>query len=274
MPELPEVEITKRGIEPYIINNKLINIQVLQPKLRYLMNPSFAKELIGHKILSVSRRAKYLILKTKTKKIILHLGMSGSLRIEHKNQNPLRKHDHVVFEFADELCLHFHDPRRFGFILDYAVDFTPEYLLKLAPEPLTDAFNSDYLQGALKNRHKAIKVAIMDQTLVVGVGNIYASETLFMTKIHPETPCNQLTPEDIEMLVKNIKIVLALSIEQGGTTLKDFINPNGNPGYFVQQLAVYGQIGKECKVCNTLIERKVLGQRATFWCPKCQQLSA
>ena len=204
MPELPEVETTKRGIEPFILGKKISNIQVFQPRLRYLMSTNFIENLIDQRVVSIERRAKYILINTESKKIILHLGMSGSLRIE---LSPIerRKHDHVIFEFQDyqspqdSVFLYFHDPRRFGFILDYPQSTTPEFLMKLAPEPLSDIFNAEYLINVFKGRKKAIKIAIMDQALVVGVGNIYASEALFMAKIHPETICSELTLEAKEL---------------------------------------------------------------------------
>lgn len=278
MPELPEVETTKRGIEPFLLGKKIQNIQIFQPRLRYPISDHFTKHLINQRVTSIDRRAKYLLIHTESRKIILHLGMSGSLRIELSSIER-RKHDHVIFEFqnddaqSDAVFLYFHDPRRFGFIQEYPQSITPEFLIKLAPEPLSDSFDTDYLFNILKKRKKAIKVAIMDQNLVVGVGNIYASEALFMAGIHPETLSSDLTINQISNLVIMIKRVLNAAILQGGTTLKDFVNPSGNPGYFAQTLNVYGKQQKPCNVCQTPIQRQILGQRATYWCPHCQMLT-
>lgn len=278
MPELPEVETTKRGIEPFLLGKKIQNIQIFQPRLRYPISDHFTEHLINQRVTSIDRRAKYLLIHTESRKIILHLGMSGSLRIELSSIER-RKHDHVIFEFqnddaqSDAVFLYFHDPRRFGFIQEYPQSITPEFLIKLAPEPLSDSFDTDYLFNILKKRKKAIKVAIMDQNLVVGVGNIYASEALFMAGIHPETLSSDLTINQISNLVIMIKRVLNAAILQGGTTLKDFVNPSGNPGYFAQTLNVYGKQQKPCNVCQTPIQRQILGQRATYWCPHCQMLT-
>lgn len=268
MPELPEVETTRRGIEPFILNKRIDDIIVRQEKLRYPL-PQTIGMLIGKKVINVGRRAKYLLFYTETDLIVMHLGMSGSFRVETESA-PLRKHDHVIFVLEDHSELRYHDPRRFGFIQMMPKNEIPDYLLKLAPEPLSDAFNEEYFKEKAKNKTAPVKSFIMDQKYVVGVGNIYANEALFLSKIHPDTAVGNLTKKQITTLISSIKSVLEEAIAVGGTTLKDFVNPEGVPGYFAQSLFVYGRAGEKCLKCHSEIHRKVIGQRATFWCPKCQ----
>ncbi len=269
MPELPEVETVRAGISPHIKGAKIRGVEVYHRQLRYPI-PKEIEQLYGATIEDVERRAKYLILTTSKGKVLIHLGMSGAIRIlsddfEHK------KHDHFVLRLSEEKVLIYNDPRRFGFILLYGNDEPIPFLEKLAPEPLSDAFSAEYLHPKLKGRTRPIKSILMDQAFVVGAGNIYANESLFMAGIDPKRPANNLSFGEVERLVAEVKKVLARAIEQGGTTLKDFTTPDGSPGYFAQELLVYGQKGQPCPLCGQEIVRIVLGNRATYFCPQCQK---
>lgn len=269
MPELPEVETVRAGISPYVEGAEIRGVEIYHHQLRYPI-PVAIEKLYGTIIEKVERRAKYLILTTAKEKVLIHLGMSGSIRIlpddfEHK------KHDHFVLRLSGGKVLVYNDPRRFGFILLYGRDEVIPFLEKLAPEPLTDDFTAEYLHPKLRGRTRPIKSILMDQAFVVGAGNIYANESLFMAGIDPRRPANNLSYEEVERLVSEVKKVLARAIEQGGTTLKDFTTPNGSPGYFAQELLVYGQKGQPCPLCEQEIERVVLGNRATYFCPQCQK---
>ncbi|MHC5224598.1 bifunctional DNA-formamidopyrimidine glycosylase/DNA-(apurinic or apyrimidinic site) lyase [Ignatzschineria sp. LJL83] len=268
MPELPEVETVKAGISPHIVGKKVRGVEIHHPTLRYPI-PIEIEKIYGEAIEKVERRAKYLIIYTSHYKVLIHLGMSGAIRVLD-DEIDLKKHDHFVLQMEGDKKLVYNDPRRFGFILLYGKDEVIPFLEKLAPEPLSDEFTAEYLFPKLKTRTRPIKSLLMDQEFVVGAGNIYANESLFMAGIHPERPANNLTMDDVEKLVFEVKKVLARAIEQGGTTLKDFTTPDGSPGYFAQELLVYGQKGQPCVICDTLIERIVLGNRATYFCTKCQ----
>ncbi|MCF6767193.1 bifunctional DNA-formamidopyrimidine glycosylase/DNA-(apurinic or apyrimidinic site) lyase [Thiotrichales bacterium 19S11-10] len=268
MPELPEVETVKRGLCPYLEKNTIKSVNLYHHTLRYPI-PNL-DHLSNQKIISIKRRSKYLVFEFSHGNLIAHLGMSGIFRL-YESPFPERiKHDHLEFYF-DNYLLRYHDPRRFGAILwtDTPLDEYP-LLQSLGPEPLSDNFNVNYLANRLKHIKKAIKLAIMDSKIVCGVGNIYASEALFKAKIHPKTPANQLNSTQYKTLVNEIKSILTLAIEQGGTTLKDFKNSNGKPGYFTQKLNVYAKDKNPCIRCKTPIEKITLGQRSTFFCPKCQ----
>lgn len=269
MPELPEVETVRAGIEPHIVGKKVRGIEVRNERLRYPI-PKEIEKLYGETIQSVERRAKYLLLYTDTYKVLIHLGMSGAIRVLDDDFE-LKKHDHFILQIEGEKVLVYNDPRRFGFILIYGKNELIPFLEKLAPEPLSDEFNAQYLYPKLRTRTRPIKSLLMDQEFVVGAGNIYANESLFMAGIHPERPANNLNPEEIERLVDEVKKVLQRAIIQGGTTLKDFTTPDGSPGYFAQELMVYGQKDQPCVICQTPIERIVLGNRATYFCPQCQK---
>lgn len=272
MPELPEVETSLRGVEPYLQGQTIKQIIARTPKLRWAI-PAELSQMQGAKILSLSRRAKYLILHTDKGDIIVHLGMSGSLGILKASDNlPAGKHDHVDLLTESGVILRYNDPRKFGCWLWAEKAEEHELLKKLGPEPLSDAFTSGYLFKKGRKKTVAIKNFIMNNEVVVGVGNIYACESLFMAGIHPELSAQNLTQKQCERLVKVIKEVLTKSIIQGGTTLKDFIQPDGKPGYFAQVLQVYGRKGEECHDCGAIIETKVVGQRNTYFCPKCQKL--
>ena len=270
MPELPEVETTCRGLIPHVAGNRVTGLSVYQPRLRIPV-PESLDELIGQRIGSIHRRAKYLIFETDKGRMIIHLGMSGSLRICDDSM-PLRKHDHVVFELESGQQMRFHDPRRFGL-----VDWTSgawevmRWFKDLGPEPLMDDFNGGYLVDAAKGRKVAIKSFLMTNQVVVGVGNIYASEALFMAGIHPKRVAGKVSKLRLDKLVAAIKNRLAAAIESGGTTLRDFVREDGQPGYFKQELKVYGREGETCHTCKTVIKRCIIGQRSTFYCSKCQR---
>lgn len=273
MPELPEVEITRRGIESFIVNQKIKEVVLRQQQLRWPVRSDLTKLLKNEVILSIRRRAKYLLLKTATGTLIIHLGMSGSLRTFTKDHIPdVRKHDHMDIEFNNGTILRFHDPRRFGAVLWFVgtVEWHP-LLIKLGPEPLSNEFDDLYLQKKLAKQKRAIKVAIMDNKTVVGVGNIYANEALFRSSIHPATPAMNLTDCQYHTLAKMIKEVLQEAILAGGSTLRDFVNSDGKSGYFQLHHFVYGRAHEPCRICGQLIEKINLGQRSSFYCPICQK---
>lgn len=269
MPELPEVETTVRGIRPHLENHTIRSIQVYQPRLRWPV-PEEIHTLQQKKILAVARRGKYILLHTRQAVVIMHLGMSGSLRLCTKKE-ALRKHDHVELTLSNRYSLRLHDPRRFGCVLITFEDVTQHPLLQtLGPEPLSDAFHGQHLYTAAKGRKTAIKNLIMDSHIVVGVGNIYASEALYLSGIRPGRSCARVTKRQYDALAENIKRVLRHAIDMGGTTLRDFVNSSGNPGYFKQQLNVYGRAGEPCSECTSIIKSRVIGQRSSFYCPQCQ----
>ncbi|HSH84650.1 MAG TPA: bifunctional DNA-formamidopyrimidine glycosylase/DNA-(apurinic or apyrimidinic site) lyase [Guyparkeria sp.] len=270
MPELPEVETTRRGIEPHLVGRHIEKVTVHNPRLRWPIREDLAACLIGRPVEAVGRRAKYLLLELdRGDRVLIHLGMSGSLRLDDP-ANPPRKHDHVEWLLDSGLALRLHDPRRFGAVLIDHIDSPHRLLATLGPEPFDPAFDGDYLLGRLAGRRVAIKQAIMNATIVVGVGNIYASEALFLAGIHPQRPAGGLKHEECSRLATAIRQVLETAIAQGGTTLRDFFSPSGEPGYFQQTLNVYDRSHEPCHRCATPIERIVLGQRSTWFCPGCQ----
>ncbi|AGI31626.1 TPA: bifunctional DNA-formamidopyrimidine glycosylase/DNA-(apurinic or apyrimidinic site) lyase [Mannheimia haemolytica] len=272
MPELPEVETSVRGVSPYLVGQTIEQIIVRQPKLRWTVSPELS-QMAGAKITAVERRAKYLIIRTDKGDILVHLGMSGSLGIlQERQQKEIGKHDHVDLITQNGTILRYNDPRKFGCWLWAEKAEDHELLRKLGPEPLSNDFTADYLFAKSRKKTTACKTFIMTNEVVVGVGNIYACESLFMAGIHPELAAQNLTKKQCERLVKTIKEVLTKAIIQGGTTLKDFIQPDGKPGYFAQVLQVYGRKGETCNDCGKPIETKVIGQRNTYFCPKCQRL--
>ncbi len=271
MPELPEVETTLRGIEPHLVGRTLSKIDIRQPKLRWPITPELSPEMVGQEITHLSRRGKYIGVHTAKGTLIVHLGMSGSLYFVPAQAPPLF-HDHVDFCFAeDEPLLRYTDPRRFGAILWTTKDWLEHDLLKhLGPEPLSDAFNVDMLHARAKGRKVPIKTFIMDSKVVVGAGNIYANEALFKAGIHPSRMAGNISKKRLATLVECIKLVLAAAIKQGGTTLKDFVGGDGKPGYFKQELLVYGRADKPCTVCGTTLKEIRQAQRSTVYCRKCQ----
>ncbi|RTZ67525.1 MAG: DNA-formamidopyrimidine glycosylase [Aquificaceae bacterium] len=270
MPELPEVETTCRGIRPYVVGYNVRAIIVRQPKLRWQI-PTSLHELEGQKILSVTRRAKYILMESAKGTAILHLGMSGSLRVIDASLAP-EKHDHVDIIFSTGKAIRLHDPRRFGAVLWTREDPLQHKLLcHLGPEPLSDEFDAMFLYKASRKRKVSVKQFIMNAQVVVGVGNIYASESLFMAGISPKIAAGRISLARYKKLVDAIKRVLARSIEQGGTTLRDFIQAEGKPGYFQQQLKVYGRAGEKCTVCKSQIKQISQRQRSSFYCSNCQK---
>lgn len=272
MPELPEVETTCRGIRPHIVGRTITGVDVRQPSLR-LPVPDEVQTLTGTTVLEVNRRAKYLLIDCGRAVLLVHLGMSGSLRIADPSE-PLRKHDHVIIHVDSKQEIRFHDPRRFGIVtwIENGTDPMSHKLLRnLGPEPLSDAFSGSTLSSAASHRRCAVKQLIMDNQVVVGVGNIYACEALFLAGIHPTRAANRISTTRYKKLARSIKNRLAAAIDQGGTTLRDFVNSDGNPGYFAQQLHVYGREGEPCETCGTTIKRIAIGQRSTFFCPRCQR---
>lgn len=270
MPELPEVETTLRGIQPHIQNQLIMNVVVRQFKLRYKIPHDFAEKLQGQRVHHLSRRGKYLLFGCDSGTLLLHLGMSGSLRLLNVNTPP-QKHDHIDIEFANKMILRFTDPRRFGAIL-WTEDQPLHHplLASLGPEPLTAEFSADYLFKRAQGRTTSIKSFIMDSKIVVGVGNIYAAEALFSVKIHPDHPAGSITKDRLAELVKSIKKILRQAIKQGGTTLKDFFNSEGKPGYFANKLKVYGREGLPCINCHKPLSMMIIGQRRTVFCDHCQ----
>ncbi len=270
MPELPEVETTLRGIQPWVTDQEITAINVYNAALRWPI-PTEVHELTGLYITAAYRRAKYLILVLSDQQhLLLHLGMSGVIRVVDAAAS-LVKHDHFEMVFNNGRALRLNDPRRFGCVL--LTDAFPEQhmlLKQLGPEPLTDAFDGQWLKDQAQNKTVAVKNFIMNNHVVVGVGNIYAAESLFLSGINPTRPAKNISLSRYVTLANHIKQVLTKAIQAGGTTLNDFKNTDGKPGYFKQELFVYGRQGEACVNCGTEIKNKVIGQRASCYCPKCQ----
>ena len=269
MPELPEVETTRRGIEPWVLNQTITGIKVRNAQLRWPVD--IPERLIGQSIDGVGRRGKYLLIATSQGTVIIHLGMSGSLRILPLGTPPL-KHDHIDIRLGNGKLLRLNDPRRFGSVVFQPGDQPQEHwLLKdLGVEPLGNEFSGQYLFERSRKRKVAVKNFIMDSKNVVGVGNIYAAEALFLAGIRPGTGAGRIPRRAYETLAGSIKHVLDRSVRQGGTTLRDFVGSDGNPGYFQQQLNVYGRQDKPCRVCEKPLKLQILGQRSTVYCANCQ----
>lgn len=271
MPELPEVETTCRGIRPHVLAQTIKSVDVRNGSLRWPVSDEIYA-LRNAQVTAVKRRAKYILLEVDSDKhILLHLGMSGSLRISAPEED-LRKHDHLIFHLSNGLEMRYHDPRRFGCALWIGSNYENHKLFKkLGPEPLSDDFSLTHFQHSCSTRDKAIKLHIMDNATVVGVGNIYACESLHIAGISPKRAAGKISKARLEKLYDAIRLVLSRSIEQGGTTLRDFLHSDGQPGYFQQQLEVYGREGEPCRTCESSIKRITQGQRSTFYCPKCQR---
>ncbi len=279
MPELPEVETTRRGLAPHLEGRRIAAVTLRRPDLRWPIPPQVARLLPGQRIEAVRRRAKYLLLDTEAGSALLHLGMSGSLRVLPA-RTPVTAHDHVDFALAGgrggDRVLRFNDPRRFGCLLWQPPGTTHELLRDLGPEPLSDAvdgaaFDGDYLFARSRGRKAPVKAFLMDQKVVVGVGNIYAAEALFAAGISPLRPAGRVSRERYHALAEAVKSILAAAIARGGTTLRDFISPDGAPGYFEQELAAYGRGGEPCPRCGRPLKSASIGQRATAWCGHCQR---
>jgi formamidopyrimidine-DNA glycosylase len=271
MPELPEVETTLRGVTPHILGARVTAVVLRRKDLRWPITPSVAG-LAGQKCVAATRRAKYLLFQMEdATHLLLHLGMSGSLRVVPK-ETDWRKHDHFALELETGMQLRLHDPRRFGAVLHLEGDpMQHELLANLGPEPLDAHFTPQHLHRAAQDKKVAVKNFIMDAHQVVGVGNIYACESLFMAGIHPERAAGEVSLPRYKKLHTAIQEVLQASITMGGTTLRDFLRDTGEPGYFKQSLRVYDREGEGCRKCGSQIQRIVLGQRSTFFCPNCQR---
>ncbi|EHL29843.1 bifunctional DNA-formamidopyrimidine glycosylase/DNA-(apurinic or apyrimidinic site) lyase [Legionella drancourtii] len=270
MPELPEVETTKQGIKSHLEGQTIHEINVRNFNLRIPVPNNIDELCAGKKIIAVTRRAKYILIQLSRGYLIIHLGMSGHLRIISGATIP-EKHDHITLNLTNKQALHFSDPRRFG-LFTY-VDENPhqhQLLSHLGPEPLSEDFDGSYLYQRAKNKNKPIKSFIMDNEIVVGVGNIYATESLFLAQLHPNKPTKNVSEEQCHLLVKHIKAVLQQAIESGGTTLRDFYAFDGKPGYFSILLQVYGRKNQPCLHCQRLIETLVIGGRSSAFCPNCQ----
>jgi len=271
MPELPEVETTLRGITPFIVKQKIKKINIYNASLRWPIDQIIISELKSKVILSTARRAKYLLLHFENGTLIMHLGMSGILHIVDQ-KTPLQKHDHFEMIFSNGKSLRLRDPRRFGAVLWTSDNWQEHKLLKsLGPEPFNENFTGEYLHKKSRKKSVSIKSFIMDGHIVVGVGNIYASESLFLAGIHPTQAAKKISLIRFKILVTAIKNILQQAIEQGGTTLKDFNSPDGKPGYFAQKLKVYGRKNLPCINCKHPIKHRVINQRATYYCTRCQK---
>ena len=270
MPELPEVETSRRGIAPWVENQQVCGVIIRERRLRWPIPGDIDQKLPGQVIQTIRRRAKYLLFETGAGTVMLHLGMSGSLRIIDADE-PAGKHDHVDIQFDNGKALRFRDPRRFGSLLWTHRPLEHDLLRSLGPEPLSGDFDGSYLRQKARGRRVSIKQFIMNGSVVVGVGNIYASEALFIAGIHPKRRADRISSDRMTQLADAIKSVLQSAIEAGGTTLRDFHGGDGEPGYFQQKLEVYGRDGEPCRRCKRRVSVVVLGQRSTFYCKDCQK---
>ena len=270
MPELPEVETTRKGLQPLITNRKILSVQIYKKKLRWVIPSHLKQTLKNQTIKKISRRAKYLLIHFDFGRLVIHLGMSGSICVVSSSE-PLKKHEHFELKLDNKTSLRFHDPRRFGSVLWQKPNETLTLLSNLGPEPLSYEFDDDTLIKSSIGKSKNIKSLIMDSSIVVGVGNIYASESLFLARISPKREAGKISRRRLIVLTNSIKSVLTDAINNGGTTLNDFSNVDGNPGYFSQVLNVYGRENMPCFRCSGKIKRIVQNQRATYYCPKCQR---
>ncbi|AGA84850.1 bifunctional DNA-formamidopyrimidine glycosylase/DNA-(apurinic or apyrimidinic site) lyase [Stutzerimonas stutzeri] len=270
MPELPEVETTRRGIEPHLLGQRVDRVLVRDRRLRWPVPEDLDVRLSGQRIDAVERRAKYLLIKAETGTLIVHLGMSGSLRLVDAAQ-PVGKHDHVDILLESGQALRYTDPRRFGAMLWSEEPLAHVLLASLGPEPLGEDFDGDRLYRLSRGRSMAVKPFIMDNAVVVGVGNIYASEALFAAGIDPRRPAGSISRARYLKLGEEVRRILAMAIERGGTTLRDFVGGDGKPGYFQQELFVYGRAGEFCKSCGSTLREIRLGQRASVYCSRCQR---
>lgn len=277
MPELPEVEVTRLGITPHLEGKKVSAVKVLDGRLRWPVPASLPKILPGQKVRSIERRGKYLLIEVDTGYLLIHLGMTGTLRVL-PSAEPLKTHDRVTFEFG-KLSLRLHDPRKFGAVLWHPKTKGPveqnALLQKLGVEPFSPEFagelGTDILYQASRKRSVAVKQFLLAGQAVVGVGNIYCSESLFEAGIHPAKAAGKLTRPQCERLAAAVRLILKKAIAAGGSSLKDFVNSEGDPGHFMVQTKVYDRKGLPCKVCKTPISQIVQGQRSTYFCPQCQK---
>ena len=270
VPELPEVETTRRGIEPHVLGRVVPRLLLREPRLRWPVPDAVADGLIDLPVERVRRRAKYLLLDNARGSAIVHLGMSGSLRVLATDV-PLKSHDHWDLLLDDGRLLRYNDPRRFGCLLWQAAGEVHPLLAALGPEPFDPGFDGGYLYARAHGRSGPVKHFLMDQAIVVGVGNIYAAEALFRAGIDPRRAAGRVSRARFEALAQAVKSILGHAIERGGTTLRDFLRPDGEPGYFEQELQVYGRAGEPCRVCGAPVTSVRLGQRSSFYCPRCQR---
>ena len=271
MPELPEVETTRRGVAPHVVGRRVAKLHVYDSRLRWPVPPDLADRLVGRAIEGIDRRSKYLLFRLGTDTLLVHLGMTGSLRV-HRRAPPRKPHDHIDIVFDDGTLVRYNDPRRFGAMLWISGPASAHPLLRsLGPEPFDHAFDASYFWRATRNRTAAIKLALMDNGLVVGVGNIYASESLFRAGIRPTVRANRVSRPRLARLVDEVRAVLSDAIAKGGSTLRDYVDARGEPGYFQLDYFVYGREGEPCRVCGSAIRQRRLGARASFYCPKCQR---
>ncbi len=271
MPELPEVETTRRGLEPHVAGRRIVALTVHEPRLRWRVPDDLPAKLAGQRITGTARRAKYLLIVLESGTLLVHLGMSGTLRVLPAD-TPRLTHDHYDLLLESGRTLRFNDPRRFG-SLHYTSDDPREHplLVRLAPETFDPQFDSQYLWRITRRRRASIKQVLMNSRLVVGVGNIYASEALFRARIKPRRRAQSLSREEAKRLARAVRAVLAMAIKVGGTTLRDYVGADGAPGYFRQKLYVYERAGKGCRVCGTLIRQMTQQGRSTYYCPSCQK---
>ena len=271
MPELPEVETTRRGVAPHVERQKVTAVRIYDRRLRWPVPRDLPRRLIGRTVDRVDRRSKYLLFRLGADTLIVHMGMTGSLRV-FTALPPREPHDHIDLEFGNGVVLRYRDPRRFGAMLWSPRSPTPHPLLAtLGPEPFAPEFSADYLHRATRNRRVAVKLALMDSRLVVGVGNIYANESLFRAGIRPNRPACRLTRAQYARLVDAVRDTLTEAIAKGGSTLRDYVDSRGEPGYFQLDYYVYGREGEPCRVCGARIRSLRLGGRATSYCPRCQR---
>ena len=270
MPELPEVETTRRGLLPHVAGRRVDHVLLRRPDLRWPIPPEVESLLPEQRIDGIRRRAKYLLLDTAAGSALLHLGMSGSLRVL-PGDTPERAHHPQPIVLDATRAQRLHDPRRFGSLLWQAPGETHPLLAGLGPEPLSDDFDGDLLFARSRGRSAPVKPFLMDQAVVVGVGNIYAAEALFMAGISPLREAGKVSRDRYHALSDAVKAILAHAIQRGGTTLRDFISPDGAPGYFEQELLAYGRGGEPCPRCKRPMKQAMIGQRASVWCGRCQR---
>jgi formamidopyrimidine-DNA glycosylase len=270
MPELPEVETTRRGLAPHVVGRAIARVEIREARLRWPVAEDLGRTLEDAHIASLERRGKYLLFGTEAGTLLVHLGMSGSLRYMPEPLPP-GAHDHIDLHFSDGGSLRFNDPRRFGSFVLTRSPIDHPLLKELGPEPLGEEFTADYLWHASRGRTVAMKQHLMNGHVVVGVGNIYANEALHRAAIHPLRAAGRIARQRFQPLVDSVRAVLREAIEEGGTTLRNFVGGDGRPGYFRGSLRVYERDGSPCRRCGAAIARRVTGQRATYYCPRCQR---
>ncbi|HTS22923.1 MAG TPA: bifunctional DNA-formamidopyrimidine glycosylase/DNA-(apurinic or apyrimidinic site) lyase [Casimicrobiaceae bacterium] len=271
MPELPEVETTRRGVAPHVERQKVTAVRIYDRRLRWPVPRDLPRRLVGRRIDRVDRRSKYLLFRLGEDTLLVHMGMTGSLRV-FTRLPPRQTHDHIDLEFANGVVLRYRDPRRFGAVL-WSPGGQPEHplLARLGVEPFSPGFDGEYLHHAARGRRVAIKLLLMDSHIVVGVGNIYANESLFRAGIRPDRPANRIAPLRLARLADAVRETLTEAIAKGGSSLRDYVDSRGEPGYFQLDYYVYGRAGEPCRVCGAPIRMRRLGGRATYYCVSCQR---